>query len=1111
MIPIELAKRLANSLEDERILHLFAQADARGVLYEAKETPENFPFFDESLDESVTVGAYALLSVGCSLLEANQLTDGFPYLEQGAALLESVHRERIAYAPESSFHCLIAGMAYYGAGQYSRAFVALKSVETRTPAASVIVAFLRRNRRALMNRLSEILLASEPEIDDAAQLDSWVITIAIARAIAHITEFTFSGENSVLDTSREILDQAQIIAETGNSPSYWWIVRLLKLMFGSYSQSSLWTVLPPYFGTTNPDDLRKYILLLASSHPPITDLWISQRHAIPLALDSTNWGGVINLRTSAGKTRVAELAILSVLLRDANAQVVYLAPFRSLAFEVEQSMTTSFELMGFKVSHLYGGARASNADTELAQESSIIIAIPEKVRAIYRAQPDFFDRTQLFIIDEGHLLGANERFVRNELFIDHIRKIVEKIQSRILILSAVLPNAGELAQWITGSPEAVVKSAWKPSAERFGLMRWNGNRVRLEWKGKMASFNPSFVEAQSIDWGKRRNPFPHTKREAIAATAVKLTGIGPVMIFAGKAASVPGLAKDVLIALGKNAAQHNWPAHEWNLFEAACREELAGDAIEFTAAKLGIICHSNKLPPQVRYAMEHLMRSHPPKIVIATSTLAQGVNIGISSVVVASPYVGTGQLMSKRDFWNICGRAGRAFVDREGKILFVIDDTREKWEIRRDKAIAAQFFEVESNDTAESGLLFLVAVLKRIASESSVDFAVLLELVAANDFSRLGENARTAEEIFDLIDDELLALEDDDSLAELGQQQSDWIDTVFRDSLAAIQAKSGRQGVTVDEFLSVMRTRAKSVSEEIADPFARKSVIASGLPLRIASKMHAHLLTFKEIADALLQDRSEENVFQSVKLIEAWAAANAAALFEQTNLDVFDVVRPLWLGGVSLREISAQEESALDVCRDSYGFQLAWIIHAASQQLLKAGFEGQSEALSELSLLIELGLPNIKAANILLAGIRSRSAATELAATGKDFGDKLSTVFKRLRNLEIVDELISVVSEETAIWLNLISFESTRFKREKIQLNPFTLPADYVVPNLLYARSIDDDSVYLCSLDGVIKIRISEEYKDSFLRVANDPRFAFERTDNIWYLRIRDPRIDDND
>jgi superfamily II helicase len=78
-------------------------------------------------------------------------------------------------------------------------------------------------------------------------------------------------------------------------------------------------------------------------------------------------------------------------------------------------------------------------------------------------------------------------------------------------------------------------------------------------------------------------------------------------------------------------------------------------------------------------ATERLMRTMPPKIIIASTTLGQGVNISISSVIVATPYIGR-KPIDHRDFWNICGRAGRAFVDGEGKILFAIDETKKPWQ-----------------------------------------------------------------------------------------------------------------------------------------------------------------------------------------------------------------------------------------------------------------------------------------------------------------------------------------------------------------------------------------------------------------------------------------------
>ena len=85
-------------------------------------------------------------------------------------------------------------------------------------------------------------------------------------------------------------------------------------------------VLPPYFGDDGAAQVENYIKLLAFQNPPVTELWKSLTSAFQLALNSQNRGGVINLRTSAGKTRVAELAILQTLKADPQAKVLYLSP-----------------------------------------------------------------------------------------------------------------------------------------------------------------------------------------------------------------------------------------------------------------------------------------------------------------------------------------------------------------------------------------------------------------------------------------------------------------------------------------------------------------------------------------------------------------------------------------------------------------------------------------------------------------------------------------------------------------------------------------------------------------------------------------------------------------
>lgn len=1108
-IPIEQARAVLAELQAPRLANLFAQAHAKHVLYEVRELPANFPSFDSGLDDKVTFAAYGLLAAGCSVVEQGDRAEGAPPLERAASLLEYVHGPGASNSRESGFHVFVAAMAFYAAGHYSRAFVAIRAVEQHTPAARAIGAFLRKDTASLIDRLNEVLLRDPSPLEDQLDLDEWAITVAISRAVAIVLEFTFTGAGGAFDLADEQLRDAALIASAGSHPAWWWVVRLLRLMLRDLGEASPWRVLPPFYGPGTPDALGRYVRLLAFGKRPVTELWSSQRATLPLVLNPANRGAVVNLRTSAGKTRVAELAILQTLLTDPAARIFYLAPFRSLALEVEHTLGMTFNWLGHGVSHLYGGSRVSSVDTELAAESAITIATPEKARALFRAAPELFQNVKLVIMDEGHLIGPSERYVRNEVFIDHLRCLVRSTGARVLLLSAVLPNAQELAEWVTGDPHGVASSTWKPSAERFGLLRWNGSRVRIDWQGEVASFNPSFVEAKRLGFGRRRKLFPCDKNEAVAATAVRLSAIGPVMIFTGRAASVPTLAQAVLLALGAKPEDHPWPQHEWKVFEAVCQEELDPIAIELRAARAGVVCHSNRLTAQVRLALEHLMRSKPPKIIVATTTLAQGVNVGISTVIVATPYISE-KTIDKRDFLNICGRAGRAFVDGEGKILYAIDDTRERWQIKKDELLARSYFDAGTGDRVESGLLSAVRLLRRIAGQAGVSFDVLLELAANNDFSRLGEDAKKCEAICDLFDDELLALHADPAVNPGPGEPAAWVEQVFRDSLAVLQARSDASETKADDVLAFLRARAASALQRVSQP-ARRAVVSSGLPLSVALRAHENLAVFGAVAEAYdASDKTATALADAVRVIEEWARANAAPVTgDMPDAAKLNAMREGWLGGVGLRTLSALDPDANSISRELYGYQLPWIIHAASQQLRGAEAEEaeKADALAKIALLVELGVPTDVAARIFLAGVRSRVAATELAGLDVAFGSSISEISRRLRSSEFADRLRPLVSPATAGWLDLMVEDASRWRQQPVpEFAPFTL-AGAGDAEVLHVRRLGDQ-VFLATVEGRTRIAVKPSDESPFDKVANDPRIAFARSDGGWNLVVRDSRLD---
>lgn len=1107
-LSIQASRKLIASMQSTKIQNLVAQSKAKQVLREVNEKPDNFPKFENDLDDRVTYIAYARLSAGCSLIEKNEINEGYEQLHSAADILESNHRNQIDTSDSSALHCLLGAMAFYGCGHYSRAFILIKKVQNASASAGIIAAYLRKDMKELVSKLNAVLLEAYPEFEDQSQFNEWAVSNCIARAVSHLIEHIITGQSELLKNSIGILDDAMIISEGGSDTSLWWQCRLLKLMFKDYSEMSLWTILPPYFGSDGLSKIENYVRLLALQTPPVVELWKSQIAALELALNTENKGGVINLRTSAGKTRVAELAILQALKADPFGKVLYLAPFRSLAFELERTFSKTLSPLGYQVSHLYGGSRYSSVDKELVVEGNITIATPEKAKAMLRADPELFASIKLIVIDEGHLLGDSARNIRNELFLEHLRILARQAGARILLLSAVLPNAEDLASWVGGHADAVIKSEWKPSAERFGTLRWRATGVSIEWLGGQRCFNPHFIDFRQVRKSlKKTRTFPENKTEAVAATAIRLAELGPVLIFAGQARWVPSMVKAVLLALGEDAEEHPWPTTEWRLFEAICLEELGENSLELKAAKMGVICHSNKLPTQVRIAIEKLMAKFSPKVIVATTTLGQGVNIGISSVIIATTWIGQNQI-SKRDFWNICGRAGRAFIDSEGKVLYAVDLTQKDWQIRSAESSANYYFDRTGLDHVKSGLLQLVHALVEIAAEADISFEVLLELIANNNFAPLQANKENVESALDLIDDQILALHiaytnDTDELS-----SPSWIDQAFQDSLAAIQEKNLSN--KVGDLLSFLEARANGVLL-MTPPSARGAIVASGLPLSVGLAAFNQLDIFRELVDQYLNsEATSDSLNRLVEGFELWALENALSLIgDVPSLEALSSIRSQWLAGLPMIQvIETSGAIATDVCSDFYGYKLPWLLHAVAQKLDKTTEEDRIDLLAMVSLLVELGLPNEASAKIFLAGVRSRSAAVELGQYVTNPKASINSIRSALLDSQVVKDLSNTLSKSTLDWLELLSGEHGNSTKTFPRSANFTLNTSTSVPedvHTLYVRkSPVSGNVYLSSIDGRFKVSVSSTETLPFETLADDLRFVFKRHENIWVQFSRD-------
>lgn len=96
--------------------------------------------------------------------------------------------------------------------------------------------------------------------------------------------------------------------------------------------------------------------------------------------------------------------------------------------------------------------------------------------------------------------------------------------------------------------------------------------------------------------------------------------------------------------------------------------------------KKGIAYHFGGLPQRIREKIELLFQKKKIKNIFCTSTLLEGVNLPAKNIFILSNAIGLKKL-SKIDFWNLAGRAGRLTEDLSGNIICLrIIDKRNRWE-----------------------------------------------------------------------------------------------------------------------------------------------------------------------------------------------------------------------------------------------------------------------------------------------------------------------------------------------------------------------------------------------------------------------------------------------
>lgn len=1118
-------KKIEEYDSDKYLQNQIAQLNARYILFNTNEDKDNFPNY-KLKEDNLTLLGFQYLNLGCRLAESDLLEEASGTLEKGAEILEYIYGSSNNEINNRDYHVLIASLAYYSGFQYSKSFILIQKAEGGTIISSLVSLFLKRDFTQLQNLINEILVLKDyTSLDKSKKINRKTLPIriyeiVIAKSLGKLVAYLNFGTRSLLKDAREDLQTLKDIAETREEPDIWWVLRLLLIIIEGVEKASFWNVLGGYY-----DDFpllaQKYIYShVFSRHTKIHEFFSTQRKALEQVINKDD-GLIVSMPTSSGKTRIAEVGILDCKIKYPDSKILFIAPYRSLAFEIENDLERVFSSTGIMVSQLYGGSLFNKLDEKIIEETDVIIATQEKAKALLRSNSEIIKSIKLIILDEGHLLGDNDRYIRSELLIEELKYNIEKNEGKFILLSAVLPNPEELSNWLTFSDENVYKNNWRPSEERLGVLEWTGKRVNLNWQSaddERDSFNKNFVVSEKlprVKYQKKDKFFPNDKNEAIAITAHKLYTFGPVLVFVGIKSSCFTIARAYLKVLGSDVEDFTWKnQNNWKAFELSCIEFDGEHSKWLMYARKGIICHNADLPDNTRIALERLMRTEKPYIIIATSTLGQGVNLGVSSVIFSTLFQpqGANQVpIEHGDFWNIAGRAGRAFVDHEGKILIALNKTKSSWHTTRDVKLIEGFFDKSNINHVKSGLLATIKYLKYLSLRfTGLDFNHFLQLISENTFDSLPSMAEDIiVEKLDLIDDTLLTLH-----KYLGSEESldvSWVEDYFRKSLAYLQISKDNEEISKKEFIKIIKHRVKGIVKSVGvDKANWQKHIGSGIPLQSDLKIEEQLdeiigLITEFIA---LDDYSINNKITLLTKIET--LINHVPVLSEAYLanEDLELIRTLWLLGDSMTEINKIEGSQR-IIKEHFSFKLPWILNGVARKLDDKGNEVASEILQELSILVETGLPNLTAVKIYQAGIRSRSASIEIAELFPDDSWKLSINFYKTKIFRNAEKIKSKVSDNTIKWIELFHTYNLKHIKTISDIEPFNIKRLNEWDGQLIPKNINGKG-YLISTDLAVIYPISKIKDRDFSEILNTEGISFYKNskDNIWVLNNKNPNIE---
>lgn len=401
----------------------------------------------------------------------------------------------------------------------------------------------------------------------------------------------------------------------------------------------------------------------------IKKLFPPQAEALPYSLNGDNV--MLTIPTASGKSLIAHLTIVHRLTNDLKGQkAVYVVPLKALAQEKMSELQEITAHTDLKVGLAIGDRENEKSSIE---KSDIMVCTSEKLDSLIRTRSSIMDKIGIVITDEFHLINDPGRGPTLEIVLSRIRHRKPDVQ--IIALSATVGNSEELANWLDAK---LIKSTWRPVSLEYGIL--NGLEVsihRIDSRKKEEKPKNRLIEGRVTQ-----------KLSAVLEDTVKSNG--QLLIFVASRASAQKEARDLAKYVMKNSEIEgsiftNENIKLWKLLSEKLSDDDSHTALSkklISSITGGVGFHHAGLSSGHRKKIEGAFRNGEINCLVATPTLAQGVNLPARRVVIRdhkrwNTIAGTNIPISVMEIRQMMGRAGRPKYDDRGESWILAKNSNE--------------------------------------------------------------------------------------------------------------------------------------------------------------------------------------------------------------------------------------------------------------------------------------------------------------------------------------------------------------------------------------------------------------------------------------------------